>query len=694
MAVSLNPASYAAVTNFLKQAGMAIDPKSDQGVKVSVKEAEDLKKAFDAIPDADAKKMVGAALLKLIQSDVFEVPTKDARDLLAKVVGKPTDQVFSARENAELVGGASIKKAATMVLGLLAKVPHLDKAQAEKLTQGLDGLPKEARNLMYAVLNSATKDGEMKFGDGARPAFTKGYAKAEAESGGAVSKMSENLKQEASGPMEYFASVMANSPYFEDRLAALMFMVCAKGMKEVDDSMRALDDGVKADVKKSDQKPKPGSAKGTITGPATGESKQINKGQAPAPTTTGQLRGSYEALVQSAAAHRADDGVITRPEAQSLVKKLDGLSPPEAKLLQAQAMGRALLASAGGDPKDLTPEMQPLADWVVATTGKPLSECGDAKALYEAKTPLAQTIGGSDKLENKVAAFILEGVFGEGKAPKMKAVMAEMKPLFQAMEKEVTGKTSVEVAAEREKTSQHSQNLEDRFLRLGTAVREGKIPPTGMEKAAATLVERLPLPAADKKAVFDGVSAGLKAIADDKNADIKTVFAKAVSPLVEAVKKDSPDVDAIVGGAVDGLKNTVSADIFNANDTRAQPLDKAAMHKLIDAEQPKAKQKLLAEAKAKGFDDAQLNALGTAFDHEAKSVHEEVEKTGKLAPTEPRGQGTDAADPTATDQSRSRQVMFEKVKLQMNRLSEMMQAMSNILNTLHQTAENAIRAIR
>jgi hypothetical protein len=38
--------------------------------------------------------------------------------------------------------------------------------------------------------------------------------------------------------------------------------------------------------------------------------------------------------------------------------------------------------------------------------------------------------------------------------------------------------------------------------------------------------------------------------------------------------------------------------------------------------------------------------------------------------------------------------MFEKLKLQMNRLSEMMQAMSNVLNTLHQTAENAIRAIR
>ena len=641
--------------------------------------------------------VVGAALLQLIQSDVFEVPSKTARDVIAKVIGKPTEQVFSARDKAELVGGASIKPLATLALGLLAKVPTLDKAQVEKLTKTLESLPKEVKNLAYAVLGNASKDGELKFGDGARPAFTKGYAKAEGESGGAVTKMSESFKEEASGPMEYFASVMANSPYFEDRLAALMFMVCAKGMKEVDDSLRALDDGVKADTKKNDTK-KPSAdrrgaagATGTVTGGATGQTGQINKGPEQATTTTGQLRGSYESLIQSAAAHRADDGVITRPEAESLVKKLDGLNPPEAKLLQAEAMGRALLAGGGGE---LTPEMKPLADWVEKTTGKPLADCGDAKALYEAKTPLAQTIGGSDKLENKVAAFILEGVFGEGKAPKMAAVMSEMKPLFQAMEQEITGATVEMQKAEQPKTSQHSQSLEDRFTRIATAVQSGKIPVSELAKSAASMVERLPLPLADKKPIFDGITAGLTALAGDKTLDIKAVFGKAVSPLVESLKKEGPDLDNLAGGAVDALKNTLAGDIFNANDVSKQPMSKAAVQQLLDTEQPKAKAKLLAEAKANGFDAAAVDALGTVFDHEAKALHEEVAKTGKLMATEPRGQGADDVDPTATDQSRSRQVMFEKVKLQMNRLSEMMQAMSNILNTLHQTAENAIRAIR
>ena len=43
-------------------------------------------------------------------------------------------------------------------------------------------------------------------------------------------------------------------------------------------------------------------------------------------------------------------------------------------------------------------------------------------------------------------------------------------------------------------------------------------------------------------------------------------------------------------------------------------------------------------------------------------------------------------------ESRSRQIMFETLKLKMTRLSEMMQAMSNILNAVHQTAEDAIRS--
>jgi hypothetical protein len=66
MAISMNPANLVAAQNFLKTMGMAVDPASSRGVKVSVEEAQKLATAFEAIPDAGTKKAVGAALLGLI----------------------------------------------------------------------------------------------------------------------------------------------------------------------------------------------------------------------------------------------------------------------------------------------------------------------------------------------------------------------------------------------------------------------------------------------------------------------------------------------------------------------------------------------------------------------------------------------------------------------------------------------------
>jgi len=684
MAISMNPQNLVAAQAFLKQVGMAVDPASSRGVKVSVEEAQKVATAFDAIPDAATKKAVGAALLGLIQMDLFEVPSKSARDVIAKVVGKPTDQVFTARDKADLVGGASVKSVAAATMGLLAKMPSLDKAQVDKLMGALDGIPKEAKNLVMAVLNRSSKDGEVKFQPDARPTFTKGYAKAEATSEGAVSKMEENFGQKADSNFEYFAAQMSASPYFEDRMAALMFMICAKTMKEVDGDLKDLDKTVQKDTKRG---PKP--TAGSATAVATGQTGQITKGPGQASSATQDLRTSFESVVQSAAAHRADDGIISQGEATALVGKLDAIKPPEAKTLQAEAMGRAILATGGGD---LTPEMKPLADWVEKTTGKPLAQLGDAKALYEAKTPLASTIGGSDKLENKVAAFILEGVFGDGKAPKMQAVMKEMQPLFSAMEQQVTGKTLSEAKLEQPKMSQHSVSVEDRFSRIATAVKEGKLPIAELGNAAKSLVDRLPIDT-DKKAMLDGITAGLTSIAGDKTLDVKSVFGKAVSPLVASATKGSAEFESLVGGAVDRTRNAVSETLYNQRDLGTAPTP-AQAKATLEGSLKEAKAKVLADAKAEGYDAAQLDALGVAFEKEANPLRTELDKTGKLQTVEPRGFDTDAANPTGTDESRSRQIMFETLKLKMTRLSEMMQAMSNILNAVHQTAENAIRAIR
>ena len=703
MAISMNPANLAAAQSFLKQVGLAVDPTSSRGAQVSVEEAKKLAEAFEAIPDAGTKKAVGAALLKLIQADAFEVPSKTAQDVIARLVGQPTEQVFSARDNAKLVGGASIKTVAAATMGLLAKMPNLDKAQVEKLTTGLDALPKEVKNFVHAVFNKAGKDGDVKFQPEARSTFTKSYAKAESTSEGAVSKMEENFNTKAPSAFEYFAATMAASPYFEDRMAALMFSVCAKTMEEVDGDLKGLDNLAKKDSEKNEKKSSGPLAKkatatatatatptATATATATEQLGQVSKGTATPATAAQQLRTNYESVVSSATALRGNDGVITEAESRTLAAKLDKISPAEAKTLQAEAMGRAILAVGGGE---ITPELAPLAHWVEQTTGKKLTDVADAKALYESKSPLATAIGGSDKLENKVAAFIVDGIFGgKAGAPKLAAVMKEMKPLFSAMEQQVTGKTAEAERAEAPKFTQHTDNIEARFTRIANAVTTGKLPVSELANAAKVLVDRLPI-GADKKALFDGITAGLMALVGDKTLDIKSVFSKAVGPVVTAATKEAPDFHALVGGAVDKARNSASEQIFNSTDSGDKPTLDASL-KLLDSHFGAARSEVIAEGQKNGYNAGELEALGTAFDHEAQAVKTEAAAAGKVSSTEPRGQGTDVADQAGTDESRSRQIMFETLKLKMTRLSEMMQAMSNILNAVHQTAENAIRAIR
>jgi len=52
------------------------------------------------------------------------------------------------------------------------------------------------------------------------------------------------------------------------------------------------------------------------------------------------------------------------------------------------------------------------------------------------------------------------------------------------------------------------------------------------------------------------------------------------------------------------------------------------------------------------------------------------------------------ADGAVGDETESRQLMFEQLKNLMNKLQEMQQALSNVLNAMHQGAMNSIRNIK
>ena len=667
MAISMNPTNLLAAQNFLKQVGMAVDPASSRGVQVSVEEAQKISKAFDEIPDAGTKKAVGAALLQLIQADLFEVPSKTAKDVIAKVVGQPTDQVFSARARAEIVGGASIKSVAMATMGLLAKMPSLDKGQVEKLMGGLDKIPAEAKNLVMAVLNKSGKDNDLKFNADARAPFTKSYAKAEAQSEGSVSKLEETFTQKTHGPMEALAAQMMASPYFEDRLAALMMTICQKSMGEIDQTLRNLErdeaDATRVKTKDQNTKASAKAAASSSSAAASGETPDV--GATPAAGAKSQLRSSFENLVQSAAAHRADDGIITKGEATALVAKLDQIQPAEARVLQAEAMGRGLLAVGGGE---LMPELEPLAAWAEATTGKKLADIGDAKGLYQATTPLAETIGGSDKLENKVAAFIIEGVFGDGKAPKLAAVMQECSPLMKAMEQTVKNGDAKMPAK-----NGLASAIENKFANI--ARQAGKLPAGELGNIAERMLSKLPIPAGQKAALTAGLEAGLAAI--NAGAPAKQAFMASVGPMVASAAKGNAGFESLVKGPLEAARAKIAG----------SGVEGPAAEEALQKEFGKVKEELLAGAT--NHTPEEKAALSASFDATAASVAQ--------APA-PEGASTTApaAAPEAPEgkSDRSRQIAFEHLKIMNQQLSEMMQAMSNILNQMHQTAENAIRAIR
>jgi hypothetical protein len=154
-------------------------------------------------------------------------------------------------------------------------------------------------------------------------------------------------------------------------------------------------------------------------------------------------------------------------------------------------------------------------------------------------------------------------------------------------------------------------------------------------------------------------------------------------------------VDTVVGGAVEKALQQALGSMENVADSGGTPPDAATKKQMLQEALGKAKEEMFTDAALNGgLDEKQLEMLGKVFDRAGEREMAKLEKTGTVEPKEPLGRGKDKLDPEQTDDTRSRQIMFENLKFKMNMLSEMMQSMSNILNTMHQNAENTIRAIR
>jgi hypothetical protein len=710
--------NVASVQSFLKQVGLAAEAGTPMGKKVSLEEAKGIATAFDAITDPAAKQSVQTALLQLVQSDAFEVTGKQAQEVIAKVLGKPQAEVFSERARAELVGGASLKKVGAAVLQHLAKTPELSKAQTETLLKNLQDLPKSAQVFLTAALKNASADNLFKFQPDARPAFTKTFAKLEGETDGGVTKMADKLQGSGLDKrMSYFANRMMNSPFIEDQIAAIMFMVVNDTMREVQEGFKEMQALTQADAKKSEdaeaakKKAQAGGAAAlaqgagktggassvTPTTTTTTNTNTTNTNTAPTDSKdrVANLRTQYEGLTKDVAAFRTNDGVIDVNEAKSLVARLDGIDPA-AKKLQAQSLGRALQYSLGNGGME---NAQPLADWVKKTLGvKSLEDIPGAKGLYESKSPIAQAIGGADKLENKVAASMIEGLFAPTAQEQaaFKKQMVEMQPMLEQIQKQSLGKAVVPPA----------ERVMDSIGRIASALEKPGVAESlgDVAKIATKLAERAGVPPAAQAAVVSGATAALTALKAGKSLVDATKAANA--PLAkEAFDKPVPGAK-VTPETVQGdqqAKQYLQGVVESAQHTTAREFSAAAdVGKVLTPEQKQtiwqrnldaAKGKASTEMQAQGLTPDQAAAALSGIDVFATAAGDELQKTGKMVePDAPSG--TEAVAPTDTNDTRSRQIMFEQLKLRSQAMSEMQQAMSNILNLMHQNAEAAIRAIR
>jgi hypothetical protein len=204
-----------------------------------------------------------------------------------------------------------------------------------------------------------------------------------------------------------------------------------------------------------------------------------------------------------------------------------------------------------------------------------------------------------------------------------------------------------------------------------------------------------------KAGVSDAVKKAFAALPKDRpanDADVRKSYTTARDSLVATVVDNDPEVKAAAKELIDSSMTdairTANDKIKNLEDGGKKKLTKEQKGEILNVQVAVAREEVVQRCRDNGMSEEQAQAFGHVFDRQADALRNRVERAGKIEPENANGAGMESTDPTETNDTRSRQIMFEQLKFKMNMLSEMMQSMSNILNTMHQNAENTIRAIR
>lgn len=454
MAISGVPSSNLAnVQRLLAEIGRFIDAESEKGMRISDGEAQKILDQVAKLPENE-RKQVQADLKALLINDFFTV-TPEARKKFAQAFGvKPRE--LEPRERAELVGLASARSAFQAGVQALAKTPRMDKKTMVSLVSGAETyLDKPGQAFLAGVLRNASRDGFLKLDTDARKVFTKWMAGLDQDQ--AVTHWTKQFDLPGAGNVDYLSSLMASGMCFEDLVAAFMMHVAGQLQKESVEKMREIERNERLiqeqeqkkesklnDLFKSRGLDKPEGAEAPAE-PKAAEPSATGAAQGPDPEYAKRTKKNLEAVVQSVHSHMSEQdkdspGVIDAREAKMISEKLARLEPPVSKLI-ARAMVNTLRATPGVYLESDT--FKPLADWARSELGQDidLSPLPRRKA-GEAEHPLAKQLRESDKLEDKIASFMVDALLSSDKTLKEK--MQDLKALTQDMAQDPASKAAYE----------------------------------------------------------------------------------------------------------------------------------------------------------------------------------------------------------------------------------------------------------
>lgn len=411
-------ANLGAINRILAEIGRSIGDETDAGGRISDGEASKIVGHLGSLPAAERAE-VQTALRELLVADFFTV-TPEARKRLAQAFGLEAREL-EPRERAELIGLASARTAFQAGVQAIAKTPQMDRKTMKKLVEGAETyLDRPGQAFLAAVLRNASRDGTLKLDTEARKQFSRWVGGLEHR--GLVSDWSKGLDLPGSGRTSYLSQLVASGMCFEDIVAAFMLHMVGKIRDETQAKMEEierLDRDEKKQVEKRSSKlddlfksrglDQPG---GENTAPAPGAPEAPKPDPAPALSEAyvKQTKRHLESVVQSVHAHMAetDDtpGIIDAQEAARIAEKFARLEGPVATLI-AKAMVNSLRSTPGVYLEGDT--FRPIVDWAKSKLGDdidlsplPRRNPGDPT------DPVAKQLRSSDKLEDKIASFIVD----------------------------------------------------------------------------------------------------------------------------------------------------------------------------------------------------------------------------------------------------------------------------------------------